>query len=145
MSFSFGPTGITGGDGKLHNHGDWHQIYSGSVTLTTSATDYFTERDSSSNPAANLETGMYAVRILLSGNPFYSESFVGTMWWYDSETNGGEVDQLYLHSGGHARNNALVYARTRRVSRSTNTDMRFQVWANGTYSTHMWIYVKKIG
>lgn len=146
MSFSFGPTGISGGDGKLYNLGDWQQVYqNSSIALTTSAQDIFSERDSSSNPSANIETGFYLVRLLTSGYPFYSESFVGTMWWYDGETNANEVDNLTLHSAGHARNNAAVYARTRRVGRSSNTDLRFQVWASGSYTISLWVYVKKIG
>ena len=81
--------------------------------------------------STNLSSGTYIVQIsglTTNSTGFYSEVFSGIMTWHDSETNSTEVDEIPLHSAGHAQNGNRVYLRTSRRSRG-NGDLHLQIAA----------------
>lgn len=79
----------------------------------------------------NLSSGTYIIQVsglTTNSTGFYSEVFSGIMTWHDSETNSTEVDEIPLHSAGHAQNGNRVYLRTSRRSRG-NGDLHLQIAA----------------
>ena len=146
MSFAFGPGGISGGSGRNDAHGGWYQVFSqNSYPITSSGQTVFSQRTSVDGVDAGLSTGPYLVSINASGNSWYSETYIGLMQWFASETNDGDVNNITLHNSGHAQNGRQLYARTRRVGRGSNTDLQFQIWSSGSFTPNITIYVKRLG
>lgn len=146
MSVSLGPSGLTMASRNTSLFANPVLLYSNSAfTLTTTAQDVFAQRTSVSGDDAGLSTGPHLLEIYVSSNPYYSMGYSGIMQWFGSETNDGDVDDIFLHSSGHAANNTQLYARTRMVSRSANTDLRFQLWSNSTGATtvNISVYAKR--
>jgi len=146
MSFSFGPTGITGGDGRTQKLGEFTLVWSqNSYPITTSAQTVWAQRTSVSGIDGGLDAGPYLLWISISGSSWYSENYTGIMYWYPHETNDGDANTITLHNSGHAQNGRQFYCRTRRVGRNTNTDLQFQIWSAGSYAPNISIYVKRLG
>lgn len=133
MSFSLGPSGLTGG-GKNDILGDFTTIYDsgyGGFNLSTTATEVFAHSD---NGAVSLSTGTYVIRIYVdrAGNGgWYGGYFTGIMQWYGSETNSTNSSDIPLHGSAHAFNNGYLYARTQMQS-SGGGGLRLLVWSNSS-------------
>jgi len=109
-----------------------------SYNIGTSATSVYTAS------SGTLETAPYIITIQVNGAGFYSESFSGIMQWYSGTTNSSNSDDIYLNAMGHARNNIIIYARTRRQG-GNNNNHALQIWANVSLtSVNTRIYATKL-
>jgi hypothetical protein len=87
----------------------------------------------------DLATGTYIVSLHgvsdhVSGGAHYDEVYSGIMSWYNGSTNSPEVDDLILHSAGHADNGRSIFLRTKR---NTSGVLKLQIaHSHGTTSSY---------
>lgn len=92
------------------------------VTTITKSLTVTTSWQNTGIVSSNLPTGTYAVQIsgISNGNcGLWGDIFSGVMSWHDGGTNGGDADEIMLHSAGHARNGGHLFLR---IQRTANTD-----------------------
>lgn len=101
------------------------------VTLTYTAGTGWT--DTGIN-GIDLATGSYIVQIHVDDQTGhqYNERYTGTMSWYSGNTNDTSVDEIVLHSAGHADNDKAIYLRTIRTADADPDDLKLQISADYT-------------
>ena len=107
------------------------------LSLSPSATDVYYANQ------GIIPTGTYLLSVYVTGSPWYSETWVGIMRWYNSGTNSNNTTDIYMTGMGHAPNNSVLYARVQR--RTGNTlNQSLQLWSNTTSSPSVEINVKRL-
>ena len=92
-----------------------------SASLSTTATDFYV------NSTNAIGSGIYLLKIILSGGGFYSEMYSGIMVWYSGTTNNPTANDIFLTGMGHANTVAQLNARVLRKYSNTNVHS-LQLW-----------------